>query len=133
MQSPSPASTGRRKSTISPEDKQRLLMDLDTIGRVESLTLDPFHSMWTPLAVEKKTEQPDRWPEEAITRPRSNGELLISRIPPAARNVKMQDLEDKYGGDIMAIKEAPQTDVPGAVKSRVISVQGVVSVVGANI
>lgn len=60
--------------------------------------------------MEKKTGQLDVWLSEAVAKLRSDGKELISRIPPAARNVKMGDLQDKYGGDIMAIKEAPQTD-----------------------
>ena len=95
-----------------------MIMDLDAIGRVQSFPLDPLRSMWTPLAVEKKTERLDGWLSEAIAKIRSDGELFISRIPPAARNVKMRDLQEKYGGDITAIKEAPQTDTPGVDKRR---------------
>jgi hypothetical protein len=38
--STAPTSTGVHKFTLIPEDKQRLLVDLDAIGRVESFTSD---------------------------------------------------------------------------------------------
>lgn len=74
--------------------------------------------MWTPLTVEKRAEQLDKWLSEAIAKLQSDGELLISKIPPHVRNVKMGDLQNKYGGDITAIKEVPQKVMPEVIKSR---------------
>lgn len=51
-------------------------------------------------------EQLEIWLDEATERFRAQNESYIFSIPPTVRNVKMRDLVEKYGGDIMVCMEA---------------------------